>query len=547
VPQRRQEVLRVWHDVLREPNLRRVLLAFIGFNVAEYATWIAIMVFAYHVGGVAASGLAGAIQLVPAAAIAPVASVLGDHYRRDRLLLAGYVLQAGTAALAGIALINRPPLPLVLLVAALAASAVTLTRPVQGALLPDIAEHVEGLTAANVMAAWIEGLSIFAGPLLTGVLLAVVTPGIVFLLMAGVLVVSALLAARVSVPPIGTARGTLSIGRELSAGLRYLGSRPTPRTIVSFLSAHFFLVGSVDVLFVILAFRLLHAGNSGVGFVNAAFGLGGLVAAVAMAITVGQRRLLRALALGTAAWTVGLACVAVRIGPAAAVLFMGLAGAGRPLIDAAGRTMLQRAVDEPMLTRTFGLVEGLSMGAQAAGMASVPLLALTLGDRSAFVVLAALLPILLLLLWRPLSSGEIRAPAPDRLAAIRHVPFFAPLSMLTVERLALSLISTDVAPGSVIVAEGEPGDRFYVIRQGNARVSIAGREVRMLEACHFFGEIALLRDVPRTASVTAVTDLSLYALEREDFLQALWGNLHSRQAAEAVADTHLARQVSPPA
>jgi CRP-like cAMP-binding protein len=92
----------------------------------------------------------------------------------------------------------------------------------------------------------------------------------------------------------------------------------------------------------------------------------------------------------------------------------------------------------------------------------------------------------------------------------------------------------------VFVREGEAGDRFYLVASGKARVSVNGHEVARLDEGDFFGEIALLRNVPRTATVAALTELELYALERDDFLSAVAANPESAVAAEGLVRTRLA-------
>lgn len=530
--------LRTWQSVLSESNLRRVELAFIGFNVAEFGTWIAMLVFAYRVGGVAAAGLIGAIQLIPSAVFAPIAASLGDRYRLDRLLTAGYVAQVLANLAAGIILLTGPPLPLVYAVATLAAMTVTLTRPVQGALLPSLARTVPELTAANVVSGWIEGVSIVVGPLLTGALLAAAAPGAVFLVMAAVLVGSVALTARVSVAS-SCPGATSDEGWSLIGSISSLAAEPRSRAVLSLLTAHFFLQGATDVVFVILAFQVLHIGGSGVGLMNAAYGMGGLLATGLMAGMVGRRSLLPSLAGGTAGWGLGLGGVTVLAVPAVSPILIGMAGAGRPLVDVAGRTLLQRVVAVSMLARAFGLLEGLAMAAMAGGMLLVPLLFRLVGAPGTFGVLGAVLPIALIVLWRPLRRCDgVAAPA-AALDAICGVPFFAPLSALLIEQLAMNLRPVEVPAGTAIVREGEPGNEFYIIEAGEALASAAGLDLRRLGAGDFFGEIALLRAVPRTATVTALTDLRLYGLARRHFLEALTGQAIVRQAAESVVEARL--------
>jgi len=536
--------VRVLGNVFGSPDLRRVELAFAGFNVAEWGTWIAILVFAYEAGGAAAAGAIGVIQLIPAAIFAPFASVLGDRYRRERVLLAGYLAQSLAMGATAAALLTGARLPVIYVLAALAATSLTLTRPVQGALLPALSRTPDELTAANAAAGWIESVSMFGGPAVAGVLLGLWGPGAVFAVMSGVLGLSAILAARIearSAPP-GPRSPSAQDGAlpgmvgELAGGFRALGAERRPRLVVSFMGAQSVLEGALDILLIVLAFRLLDIGSAGVGFLNAAFGVGGIVGAALATALVARRRLAPSLLVGCASWGAALAAIGLYPSPILAPIFVGVAGVGRPLIDVAGRTLLQRVVADRVLSRVFGVLEGLYMAGLALGLAVAPALVALLGERGAFVAAGAFLPVLILLARRSLAEIDAASVIPEvRLALLRSRAIFAPLSAPVLERLAARLIPVEAPAGKAIVRQGEPGDRFYVVEEGEAEVSRDGRSVATLGPGDFFGEIALLRDVPRTATVAARTGLRLYALEREDFLEAVTGHPLSARAADAVA------------
>ena len=535
--------VRVSLDVFGNPNLRRVALAFIGFTAAEWGTWIAIMVFAYEASGVAAAAGIGVIQLIPAAIFAPFASVLGDRYRRERVLLAGYLLQALSVGATAAALLAQAPVPAIYALAALVATSITLTRPAQGSLLPTLARTPEELTAANVAVGWIESLSMFGGPALTGVLLGVWGPGVVFAAMSGALLCSALMVARIQARSAPTpAHGDSVPGMlgELLGGFHALVGGRQPRVIICLMGAHFVLEGAIDVLFVVLSFRILDLGSAGVGFLNAAFGVGGIVGAGLTMLLVARRRLAPPLFGGAAAW--GGALVAIGLFPnrIAAPVLIGVAGVGRPLIDVAGRTLLQRVVPDRVLSRVFGVLEGLYMAGLAVGLAVIPALFALIGVRATFVVAGAFLPVLFLLLSRRLAEVDASATVPEtRLTLLRSLPIFAPLPAPTIERVASRLIPLEANAGTPIVRQGEPGDRFYIISDGEVIVSRDNRDVASLGGGGFFGEIALLRDAPRNATVTARTNVRFYALERDDFLEVVTGHPQSAEAAEAVTRKRL--------
>jgi hypothetical protein len=543
---------RVSWGVFGNPDLRRVELAFVGFTAAEWATWIAILVYAYQTGGAAAAGAIGVIQLIPAAIFAPFASVLGDRYRRERVLLASYLIQALTMGTMAAALFSRAPLPAIYAFAALSATSITLTRPAQGALLPSLARTPEELTAANVAAGWIESLSVFGGPALCGVLLGVWGPGVVFAAMSGALLCSALLVARIenegrstSAPARAHGKSAPGVLGELLGGFYALLRERRPRLVVCLMAAAFVVEGAMDILLVVLAFRVLDFGSAGVAFLNAAFGVGGIVGAAVTTLFVARRRLAPSMFGGGAAW--GGALVAIGLFPnrIAAPVLVGVAGVGRPLIDVAGRTLLQRVVQNQVLSRVFGVLEGLYMAGVALGLAVIPALIALIGVRATFVAAGAFLPGLFLLLSHRLVEIDATGTVPEaRLALLRSLPIFAPLPAPAIERVASRLIPTEAAAGTPIVRQGEPGDRFYIIAGGEVAVSKDGRIVASLGSGDFFGEIALLRDVPRNATVTARTNVRLYALERDDFLEPVTGHPQSAEAADAVTRKRLYDQGS---
>ncbi|MFL5799445.1 MAG: cyclic nucleotide-binding domain-containing protein [Actinomycetota bacterium] len=531
------EAASVFAAVLRSRPLRRIELAFAGFSVAELATWVAILVFAYEQGGATEAGVIAVVQLVPSAIAAPLAAAFGDRYGRARFLLYGYLVQATASGATGALMLGHAPVVAVYAAAVLAAVSVTFTRPAQGSIAPLLVERPQELVAVNVASGAIESASLVIGPATAGVLIAVAGPGVVFLAMAGLVGLSAILIGRVSISEEHAfAEGSRQPVLQQSVdGLRRLARQPDAALLVGLVASEAIVTGALDVLAVVLAISLLHLGTGAPGFLTAALGVGGVLGSGAGFLLVTRRRLTPSLAVGAVLLGAPLALVAWRPGAGLAAAMLAIAGVGRVVMDVAGRSLLQRAVSADLLARAFGVMEGLYMAALAIGSGMAAILVAALGGRGALLVTGLLLPAITGACWFSLRRIETRAEVPGEIVELlRGVPMFAPLAPLSLERLATSAEPNEYAAGTAIIREGDAGDHFYLIARGSVEVSRGSRVVAVLDAGDSFGEIALIRDVARTASVVARTDVLTYLLTRDRFLRALSGNPVSVAAVDRV-------------
>ena len=534
---------RAFSSLAGNTALLRVLAAYLLFILTEYAVWIAMLVFAYNRGGTAVAGLVAVAQLAPAALVAPVAASLADRRSPVVMLAGGYLAQV--AGMAGTAAAIGAGAPLAAYAAAVFAStAVTATRPAQAALIPSLAATPDQLTAANVVAGWLEAAGAAAAGLLVGVLISLAGVGSVFAVCAGLGLAAALLVAGLRAQPLAAAgadadASTANTG-GVAEGLRLAVRQPRLRLMLALLTADAVVVGALDLLVVILALTVLGRPPSWAGYLEFAFGAGAVLAATVSALLVGRRLggPILAAALG---FSGALAVVAFGPGLAGTVILLAVAGAGHLLLEVATRTLLQRSVPPRLIGRIFGVLEGFTMAGLAVGALLVPALAHLGGNRLAVLGVAAVLPLAAVAGGRAVFRLDAGTAVPVvEIALLRSLPLFAELPAPAIEGLAAALRPVRLEAGAVLIRQGDPGDAYFAIAAGELDAEQDGHFLGRYGRGDGVGEIALLRAVPRTATVTAHTAATVYQLDRDLFLTAVLGHAPTRRQAEGIAATRLA-------
>jgi MFS family permease len=533
---RLRESTTAFRAVLANRELRKLQLAFVGSITGEWGFLVAIAVYANAQGGASAVSLVLVLRWIAAALTASWLAYLADRFPRERVMLGADVSRAiAMSGMAWIAFADGPPIVVYALATFMAVASKTF-RPAQAALLPRLAATPEELTAANVSSTAIESVGSFLGPALGGLLLAVSSVGWVFVADAATLVWSALLVMQIRAPaaeeptvPEG------SVLREALAGYRALATERDARLIVFLYWCQTFVAGALRVLIVVTALDLLDLGESGLGFLTSAIGVGGLVGVAVAFALVGRKRLANDFGLGLILIGAGLGLIGIWPNQIGALLLMGVFGIGNTLVDVSAVTLMQRAVRDEVLGRVFGALESLLVAGLAAGALVTPALIDWIGTRGSLIVMGALLPVLTVLLWARLRAIDARARVPtERIELLRANPIFAPLAPPTIEHLAAKLQERRVSADAVVFRQADAGDLFYIVENGRVRVEIDGKHASDVGPGEAFGEIALLRDVPRTATVIAVEDTTLLALERDEFIAAVTGHAPSREAADSV-------------
>ncbi len=557
---RMRVVVSVFRSAFENPVLVKVGFAYFFFYGAECGMWIALIIFAYGHGGSTASMVMMLVELLPCVALAPFVGALADRRRPTRMLCVGYGAQSAVMVGVSLAIAVKVPADVVFALAPLTTLTFMVTRPTHAALLPAIVRTPGELTAANVMGGWAEGGSSLVGPVVVGVMVTWRGVALAVLSMAGltfismVLVVSVIGRSTVVSPnrnaaELDTTRDKAGVVRRLStwrATWAAVRSRtwatvtttlrhPQMRTLLLLQTFYFALMGSLDFLCVILAVEYLHMGRGGAGFLNAGVGGGALVAGFFTAFLVGRRYIANTMMLNLALSVASLAviCATRRLGPV--MLLLGAVGMFGAVFSVTAQTLLQRCAPSDSIAGSFSILEALLNVGLAIGVILVRLALAVGGIKMALLTPAVIGFALTLGLWRQLRKIDVAATVPQvEVRLLRSIPFFAALPAPSIEALARGVETMREPSGTVVFTEGDFGDCYYAVADGELTVTRAGRVVQELVRGGGFGELALIREVPRQATVTATTDVLLFRIAKEPFIEVLTGYARASAAAEEV-------------
>jgi MFS family permease len=495
---------------------------------------VAVLVYAFDRGGAKATGLASLALLAPQLVGAPISAALTTSYPPQRVRTAGMAVEAVGYGLAALAAAAGEPVVLVTLPAVVALGALTTLRPTGAVLLPALVRSTGELTQGNLWIGYAESLSALVGPLAAAGLLAV---GGAETALAGCAAL-ALIALGLTLAERPLRRlapvddGAWRPGRALSGAVDTMRTRPWTIGILGVITARSAVVGFLDVLLVVLAFEELGLGTGGPGVLSALVGGGALLSSVVATGIVHRSRLAPWLAVGLG--LAGALCLVLGLVPelAVAVVVLPVLGLTSTVLYGLGTILLQRSADPRVLGSLFAMIElvggiGLLLGS---GLAQV---LIAVGDvQLALVGLAVVLAVVLVATGRGLRRADDGADVPVvEMSVLQALPMFASLPPLELEALARAAEPVDVAAGEVVIREGDAGDTFYAVADGCFDVVMRGEHIRDVHRGSCFGEVALLADVPRTATVSATEAGRLLAIERRPFLVAVTGRESAMTAA----------------
>ena len=522
--------------VFANPALRTAQIALAVARAVDLAQLVALSGYLYGAGGVGAVATYGIVRAVAPALGVPLVTAATARLDRGRLLMLLGAAAAVMAAGITVAVVLAGPRPAVIVLAGLLHVALGAYRPLTSALLPSLVRTPEELVASTAAAGLLDGATVLAGPLLAGLLLALTGPGAVLYATAAMLAATALLTARL--PALASiAPGLAGPGRD--SAVRTFLQTAELRAVTFLVATQTFVRGAFNVIVVVFAIEVLGLADSGVGLLFAAVGVGAVVGLpIAFALT--GRRLYRALTVGLVLWGMPLAVAAVTPYLAVVLVLFAVVGLGNDLIDLGAFSALPRAVPDHLLTQVFGVFEAALQLGTALGAAAAGVLLGIVDVEGALYLVGSLLPIAAVLTQQRLRTFDARLGHRDNeVDLLRRQPMFAVLPVPVLDTMVSRLATVEFGPGETIMVEGAPGDRYVVIADGVVTIERAGALVTVRRAGEGFGEIALVRDTPRTATARATTTVSARTIDREAFLAALGYDPRARMTAEAVADSRM--------
>jgi MFS family permease len=521
-------------------------MGLLGISTAatSFATWcftIALGVYGFEAHGAAGVGIVALVRFLPAAIVSPLVGLMIDRFPRRSVMLGSALAAAVVLLLATTAAALDAPTAVVFAFPALFAVAACGFGPAHAALTPTLVETPQQLSASNVTHSVMENVGALLAALVAGLLLGPTSPAFVIGVAAAAALVVCLLVRGVQSDHrpdyVGDSDEVAGAFREVTLGARTLVSQPALRLSSATLLLLFLFEGFAEVMVVVMALELLHLGQGSVGFLNATWGIGAVLGAMALGVLFDRGRLVPAIAGGSL--VLGLATILPGVAPHVVAAYAGwlAIGIGFVFVEVAAKTLMQRLGSDETLGRVIGSLESGRQTAMALGSIGAVLLVALLGVRGALIALGALLPLFVILWWTRLRAYEVGAPvAEEHYRLLRGNSIFSPLPLATLERLSHDLVPLAVPAGEDVIVQGEIGNRFFLIEDGQVEVFENGAFRRNEGPGESFGEIALLHDVPRTATVRTTVDTNLLALDRDQFLLAVTGHRRSHQLARAVVD-----------
>ncbi|MGC1909328.1 MAG: MFS transporter [Candidatus Dormiibacterota bacterium] len=527
-------IFRPYRAALSHRDLRLLLSGEVISATGSWAYNVALAVYVFdrtHSAFVVSAVFL--VRFVPAMFLSPYGGIIAERFERVRLLITCDLVLATVQVLICLSVVLHAPIPLILVLCAIAAMCAQPYAPAVAAMIPQLAGE-DDLAAANAVNSTIDNLVIIVGPAVGALLLLTGSAASVFAINAASFLIAALLVSRLrarSHPSDVSDGGSTGVLRQVGAGFKAIAESSLVLVLVSFSVLASFVYGTDTVLFVYISKLQLGTGATGFGYLMAALGVGGILAALVVNQLASRPRLGIIITLGMVVYCVPTALMLLVHAPALGFFLEVIRGGGTLVVDVLAVTAMQRSVAPTMVARVFGVFFALVLAAISLGSALGAAAISTLGLHASLLLAGLAIPGLACCAYpwlHRMDRTAVRrvAELAPRIKVLEQLGIFAAGSRAALERLAAACIETAAPAGEVIIQEGDTADAFYVLLTGEVAVSAKGeaehaRRLRVMGPGTYFGEIGLLARVPRTATVKALEACTLYRIPGQDFIAAL--------------------------
>ena len=541
-----------YRDALRHRDLRLLVSSFLVDQIGSWSYAIVISVYIFdRTHSTLWLAAAGICRWAPGLVLASYGGVIADRYQRTTVMIVSSLTAAVLMAGMAVVVATDAPVVLILVLLALSAAALAPYRPASGALIPEIVGEKD-LAAANSIFAALENLVVVLGPGIGGLLLLTGEPVIGVAINGASFVIAAGLVARLRVRSTGGATEGNAL-QQFAAGLKELRAQPVAVAVILFCALDSAVYGASTVIYIPLSVKL-GTGPTGYSYLLAGQALGGVLAAVLANRLSGASRLAPVIMGSICIQALPFLAIIPVHSPEVAFALQVVSGVGMVIVDVLAITVLQRDLPRAVLSRVLGIFDTVVLAGIMLASLGAGILLAHAGVNVALIAVGVGIPAIGLiglptLVRADRTSAAVAKRLRPRVDLLSALDLLAGADRNALERLAAAAEEVVLPAGRVVIREGDEPDALWILERGELSVYAKGdgptpREVGLVTAPGYVGELGLLHGIPRTATVQTREESTLLRIDGKEFLSTLQASRPSASLL-AIAGTRMAHTLGP--